>query len=61
MRCTLTAEVPPLHCTLIAFSLGNCLDIYKLPDLEVARTQAITDWEKVLRCYRELSEVSLWW
>lgn len=61
VRGVLSGEVPPLHDTTHTFTLGNCLHINKLADVEVSRSEAIADGEEVLWGHNELSEMSLGW
>lgn len=56
---SLTTEVPSLHGTLITLTLGDGLDVHKLSDLEVTRTQAVPNRKEVLGCHGELSQMSL--
>ena len=59
MRGVLTAEVPSLHRSLVALTLGDCLHIDELSNAEMSRTESIADRQEVLRSYRELYQLPL--
>jgi hypothetical protein len=59
MRCKLHREVPALDHTLCALSFACGLHIDELANLEMSRSEAVPDGQKVLRTDFELCQVSL--
>ena len=59
MRSILSAEVPTLHGSLVAFTFGDCLHINELSDIEMAGAQQVANGQEVLWSDFEFCEVSL--